>query len=105
MHQTRKALRYGADQAFYKGNAPGLPHQFQYVDGSGLANNREFLDPSAVGANHITQIVQTYPVQETYGSMVPDIPFDRVHEDKKRSLTLVYGLGAIAVGIILLMRR
>lgn len=90
-----------------KGNAPGFPNQFRYLDGvdGRINSNKEYIDIRPEGAYDIRQASQQQPIYGTYpGGEVPDLPFDVLNWKKKEELWAVVGLGAILVGAILYFR-
>lgn len=94
---------YAARIESNKGNAPGLSHDFRYLDPveGRLNNNPEYLDVRPEHANAIVQARYAESVAEQeYSSMVPDLPFDEKGEQDRQSLWKATGLGFLLVGII-----
>jgi hypothetical protein len=100
--------QYANRQVAYKGNAPGFPHEFRYLDGADgrVHSNREYIDIRPEGAFDIHQAAQEQPIYGEYaGGQVPDLPFDQKGWKDKENLYAVVGLGALLVGVILYFRR
>lgn len=91
-------------QEAMKGNAPGFPNEFRYLDGADgrLHTNAEYIDIRPEGAFDIRQAAEQQPIYGHYaGGQVPDLPFDQTNWKKKEDLLMVVGMGAMLVGVIL----
>lgn len=96
--------QYANRQEAFRGNAPGFPNEFRYLDGvDGRINtNQEYIDIRPEGAYDIHQTAPQQPIYGDYaGGMVPDLPFDQKTWDLKRNLWGAVGLGCILVGAII----
>jgi hypothetical protein len=87
-----------------QGLAPGFPQQFAYVE---RKNHPTQATPAYVNihVNGDTGILQNgvkTPIIGHYRSMVEDVPWDPKFEAKSTANRAAFGLGAIAVGTLLL---
>lgn len=99
--------QYAARMEAWKGNAPGFPNEFRYLDGveGRLNTNKEYIDIRPEGAYDIRQASEQQPIYGHYaGGQVPDTPFDQKQWNEKTDIWVLVGMGSLLVGAILYFR-
>lgn len=90
-----------------KGNVPGFPNQFAIGDDqvprkdSAPNSNKEFLNININGPMQIKQTQYQRAIFGKYESLPEDLPFDYRQTEKNQSLSALFGLGLIMVGLFL----
>lgn len=90
-----------------RGNAPGHPHMFGYLNGrDGELNARkETIHFEPEPAMEIKQKEIVTDITGTYGGgMVADLPFDMTNWTKMNNLWTSLGFGCLLVGVIFMMK-
>lgn len=88
-----------------KGNAPGFPNQFGYLNpGSGSVNakreNISFSPQVSMEIKQHNKVTEATGMRSYDGGFVPELPFDMKGWEKKNDIWTTLGFGCLLVGII-----
>lgn len=87
-----------------RGNSPGFPNEFQYLnfqklpDPTSLTQNPEYVIPHVNQDVYLEQIWRPGPITGQYEAMVPDTPFNPIYEANKNGLRALMGFTMMGIG-------